>query len=100
MKDLRHVGLDVHAQSISAAVSDDQSTISLGVVEPYVENVIKVLKKLGPAEQLMVVYEAGPTGYSLCRGLRSRGYRCEVIAPTLVPQMAGDRVKTDRRDAI
>jgi transposase len=46
-----------------------------------------------------VWYEAGPTGYVLYRQLTQLGVACEVIAPTLVPVKAGDRVKTDRRDA-
>jgi len=58
------------------------------------------LRKLGEVSELKVVYEAGPTGYALCRALRKEGYRCDVIAPTLIPKMPGDRVKTDRRDAM
>src|SRR5260370_5799808 len=56
-------------------------------------------KKLGPAEKLRVCYEAGPTGYVTYWQLAELGVKCEVIAPTLVPVKAGDRVKTDRRDA-
>src|SRR5439155_119405 len=50
-------------------------------------------------ETLRVCYEAGPTGYVLYRQLTALGVPCAVIAPTLVPVKAGDRVKTDRRDA-
>jgi transposase len=57
------------------------------------------VKKLGPVEQLRACYEAGPTGYVLYWQLTELGVKCEVIAPTLVPMKAGDRVKTDRRDA-
>jgi transposase len=57
------------------------------------------MKKLGPLEHLRVCYEAGPTGYALYWQLTALGVRCEVVAPTLVPMKAGDRVKTDRRDA-
>jgi transposase len=49
---------------------------------------------------LMFCYEAGPTGYDLYRLLESLGYECLVVAPSLVPKKAGDRVKTNRRDAI
>jgi len=45
-----------------------------------------------------VVYEAGPTGYGLYRELSRRGYRCEIIAPSLIPRRAGEHIKTDRRD--
>jgi transposase len=58
-----------------------------------------MVKKLGPAEQLKACYEAGPTGYVLYWQLAELGVACEVIAPTLMPIKAGDRVKTDRRDA-
>ncbi len=57
------------------------------------------MNTLGPAESLRVCYEAGPTGYGLYWQLTQLGVRCEVVAPTLVPVKAGDRVKTDRRDA-
>lgn len=63
------------------------------------ESLRKLVKKLGPAEQLRVCYEAGPTGYVVYWQLTVLGVRCDVVAPTLVPVKAGDRVKTDRRDA-
>jgi transposase len=58
------------------------------------------VKKLGPVEELRFCYEAGPTGYALYWQLTRMGAKCEVVAPTLVPVKAGDRVKTDRRDAL
>ena len=58
------------------------------------------MKKLGPTKQLRVCYEAGPTGYVVYWQLTALGVTCEVVAPTLVPVKAGDRVKTDRRDAL
>ena len=63
------------------------------------ESIRKLVKKLGSVEQLKACYEAGPTGYVLYWQLAELGVACEVIAPTLVPMKAGDRVKTDRRDA-
>jgi transposase len=57
------------------------------------------VKKRGSVTQLGASYEAGPTGYVLSWQLEELGVKCEVIAPTLVPVKAGDRVKTDRRDA-
>jgi transposase len=60
----------------------------------------KALKSLTQkGEVLRVCYEAGPTGFGLCRGLRKAGLECLVVAPSLVPGKPGDRVKTDRRDA-
>jgi len=58
-----------------------------------------MMGKLGPVNQLRTCYEAGPTGYVLYWQLAALGLACEVVAPTLVPTKAGDRVKTDRRDA-
>jgi transposase len=72
---------------------------SLGTIANRAESVRKLVKKLGPAEHLKACYEAGPTGYVLYWQLAELGVACEVIAPTLVPMKAGDRVKTDRRDA-
>jgi transposase len=63
------------------------------------ESIGRLVRKLGKPEQLRVCYEAGPTGYVLYWQLSELGVKCEVVAPTLVPVKAGDRVKTDRRDA-
>ena len=72
----------------------------MGVIPNRSESIRKLVKKLGPAEQLRVCYEAGPTGYVVYWELTALGVKCEVVAPTLVPVKAGDRVKTDRRDAL
>jgi transposase len=50
-------------------------------------------------DEVCLCYEAGPTGFVLARRLRELGYACEVVAPSLIPTLASDRVKTDRRDA-
>ena len=68
---------------------------SVGVIPNRPESIRKLVKRLGP-EQLRVCYEAGPTGYVIYWQLTALGVRCEVVAPTLVPVQAGDRVKTDR----
>jgi len=59
----------------------------------------KLVKKLGSVDQFQACYEAGPTGYVLYWQLTEMGVKCEVVAPTLIPVKAGDRVKTDRKDA-
>ena len=101
MSNVRFIGLDVHAETIAVAVAEaDEDVRTLGVIPNRPESIRKLVKKLGPAEQLRVCYEAGPTGYVVYWQLAGLGVRCEVIAPTLVPVKAGDRVKTDRRDAI
>lgn len=98
----KFIGLDVHKDTIAAAVADvgrDEPRF-LGTVGSDLGQVLKILKKQGKPEELLVVYEAGPTGYVLARHLRERGYACEVIAPNKMPRRQGDRLKTDRRDAL
>src|SRR5439155_15534227 len=100
-KDSRFVGLDVHAETIAVGVAEPGGEVrSLGTIPNTPEAVRRLVKKLGPPETLRVCYEAGPTGYVLYRQLSALGVPCAVIAPTLVPVKAGDRVKTDRRDAV
>lgn len=94
------MGLDVHAETISVAVAEPNGeVVSLGTIPNRGESIAKLMRKLGPPEKLRVCYEAGPTGYALYWQLTKLGIHCEVVAPTLVPVKAGDRVKTDRRDA-
>jgi len=97
---VRFLGLDVHAETIAVAIAEPDGEVrSLGMIANRAESIRKLVKKLGPVEQLKACYEAGPTGYVLYWQLAELGVACEVIAPTLVPMKAGDRVKTDRRDA-
>jgi transposase len=100
MKTVRFVGLDVHAESIAVAVAEGRGEVRfLGVIPNRPEPVRRLFKKLGESGRLRACYEAGPTGYVLYWQLTQLGVKCEVVAPTLVPVKAGDRVKTDRRDA-
>ena len=101
MKRIKFVGLDVHAETISVAMAEQGGEVrSLGVIPNREDSVRKLVRKLGPREELRFCYEAGPTGYALYWELTRIGARCEVVAPTLVPVKVGDRVKTDRRDAL
>ena len=100
MRKVRFIGLDVHADTIAVAIAEPSGEVrSLGTIPNRPESIRKLVKKLGPAEQVRVCYEAGPTGYVVYWQLTALGVPCEVVAPTLVPTKAGDRVKTDRRDA-
>jgi transposase len=103
MSNLRYVGLDVHKDTIVVAVAEEgqAEAMPLGTFPHDVPKIIKKLVKLvdGDASRLRVCYEAGPTGFGLCRRLKGAGIDCVVVAPALVPQQAGARVKTDRRDA-
>ena len=72
---------------------------SIGVIAKWLESVRNLVHKLGPVGRLRACYEAGPNGYVLYGQLTQLGVACEVIAPSLVPTKAGDRVKIDHRDA-
>jgi transposase len=99
-KTVRFLGLDVHAETIAVAIAEpDGSVRNIGSIANRAEAIRKMVKKLGAVEQLRACYEAGPTGYVLYWQLAELGVACDVIAPTLMPMKAGDRVKTDRRDA-
>jgi transposase len=99
--DIRFVGLDVHAETITVAVAEAAGgeVRELGTIPNREESIRKLMKKLGPTKTFHCCYEAGPTGYVLYWQLAGMGVPCFVVAPTLVPVRPGDRVKTDRRDA-
>src|SRR6266542_4202305 len=97
---LRYLGLDVHAETIAAAIAEPDGDVRvLGVIANRADAVAKLIRKLGPRERLRACYEAGPCGYVLYWQFVRLGIPCDVVAPTLVPTKPGDRVKTDRRDA-
>jgi len=101
MSKIRFVGLDVHADTIAVAVAEPDGQVrSLGMIPNRLESIRKMVAKLGPPQNLKACYEAGPTGYVLYWQLTALQMACEVVAPSLVPVKAGDRVKTDRRDAV
>jgi transposase len=93
------VGLDVHARSVAAAAIDGVTgELFQTKLTPSHEHIRSWLSGLpGP---VAVAYEAGPTGFGLSRSLSTAGIRCEVVAPSKLQRPAGDRVKTDAKDAI
>jgi transposase len=100
MSKIRFLGLDVHADTIAVALAEPNGEVrSLGIIPNRPEAVRRLVRRLEPVNQLRACYEAGPTGFVTYWQLAALGVACEVIAPSLVPTKAGDRVKTDRRDA-
>jgi len=98
----KYIGLDVHKDTIHLAVAPaapGHKVASLPQIPHDVPRVVRRLLELGSPETLHVAYEAGPTGYGLCRELKAAGISCMVVAPSKTPMRTGDRVKTDRRDA-
>src|SRR5712692_7012710 len=99
-----YVGLDVHKESITVAYAPEDrgaEVVSLGPIgtrQCDIDTLIRRLESKGAT--LVFVYEAGPCGYGLYRYLTGKGLACQVVAPSLIPRKAGDRVKTDRRDAM
>jgi transposase len=90
------VGLDVHARSIRLAAVCADALLEERTL-PHEE--AAVARALGRWPSVRCCYEAGPTGFGLYRYLVERGIECAVVAPGLVPQRPGERVKTDPRDA-
>jgi transposase len=95
--------MDVHKESIAVAyVAQDHgaAVVFLGSIGTRQCDLDQRIRKMhSKATHLSFVYETGPWGYWLYRYLTKRGHSCRVVAPALIPRKAGDRVKTDRRDA-
>lgn len=96
------VGLDVHKDSIWVAMAPQRGdVIEIGQIAHTPSVVRRQVQRLARKHRrLHFVYEAGPCGYDLYRQLCSMGHECQVVAPSLLPRRPGDRVKTDRRDAV
>jgi transposase len=98
------IGLDVHKATIAVAIAEGgrrEAARYFGEIENTPAALSKLAKKYGRANaRLSFCYEAGPCGYGVHRHLVGLGHECSVVAPSLIPKRAGDRVKTDRRDAV
>jgi transposase len=98
------IGLDVHKASIAVAHAEAHSVDPphfVGAIGPREVDLDKLIRRLqSKAATLVFAYEAGPCGYGLHRYLTRKGLPCTVAAPSLLPKRPGDRVKTDRRDAV
>jgi transposase len=99
----KFIGLDVHKTDIvvGTANADRGEAGYYGTIENAPHAYLKLAKKLSKSEgEVLFCYEAGPCGYEVYRQLTKAGYDCIVIAPSLIPKKSGDRIKTDRRDAV
>lgn len=98
------VGLDVSKLKISVAVAEagrNGEVRFYGDIGANPDAVATLMRKLGkPGVKLHFCYEAGPTGYELYRQIMGAGHECTVVAPSLIPKRPGERVKTNRRDAL
>jgi transposase len=98
------IGMDVHKDAIAVAyVAQDHGAEvtylgSIGTRQCDIDQMIRTMQS--QAKHLLFIYEAGPCGYWLYRYLSKKGYDCWVVAPSLIPKKPGDRVTTDRRDAV
>jgi transposase len=99
-----YVGLDVHKDSIDIALAElprDSDVRHLSTVGGGTEPVTKALRRvIARGRRLHIVYEAGPCGFVLQRHFSALGWTCDVVAPSSIPRPPGERVKTDRRDAM
>jgi transposase len=99
-----YIGWDVHQDSIAVAYVAQEhgaAVIYLGAIGTRQCDIDQLIRtRPSKAPHLIFVYEAGPCGSWLYRYLTKKGYDCWVVAPSRVPQKAGDRVTTDRRDAM
>jgi transposase len=99
-----YIGMDVHKDTIAVAyVAQDHGAEvtylgTLGTRQCDIDQLVR--KRPSKAKHLIFVYEAGPCGSWLYRYLTTKGYDCWVVAPSLIPKKTGDRVTTDRRDAV
>ncbi len=102
-KGITYIGLDVHKDTIAVALATDGrgEVCAQGQISNTPAALTRLSSKLSRnGSVLRFCYEAGPCGYGIQRQLAAAGHDCVVVAPSLIPRKSGDRIKTDRRDAI
>jgi transposase len=101
---ITYIGLDVHKETIAVAAADTgnrEDAREYGKIANTPASLKLLTTKLGRGDrELRFCYEAGPCGYGIQRQLSAAGHDCVVVAPSLIPRKPGERIKTDRRDAI
>jgi hypothetical protein len=104
MNGIIFVALDVHKATVAVSVAEGvrgREVLLLGTIPNRADHIVKPAAKLGKnGRRVSFGNEAGPCGYGLHRQLTSLGHDCVAAAPSLIPMRAGDRVKTERRDAM
>ncbi len=102
MKSITYVGIDAHKENLVTVVLRPDGQVLEDTIRnntTAINRWVKTLSRLADGGEIRACYEAGPTGFGLQRRLLAADIVCEVVAPSLIPKMPGDRVKTDRRDA-
>ena len=101
---ITYIGLDVHKETISVAPADGHGRCAVsdhGQIANTPAAMTRLARKLSDTGAVLrFCYEAGPCGYGIQRQLSAAGHDCAVVAPSLIPRKPGDRIKTDRRDAV
>ena len=100
---IKYIGLDVHKETIAISVAESAGGEAryYGEIANRPEEIQRLIKRLRKGDAaLQFCYEAGSCGYEIYHQLTDLGWECHVVAPSLIPRKAGDRVKTDRRDSL
>ena len=106
MTSITYVGMDVHTTNYTVCCYDAQRNLVFGMIdlEPNYQEIVRYLNQVnaqrGGKLQFICGYEAGCLGFSLYHELKSQGVNCVILAPSTIPITPGNRVKTDRRDAV